>query len=78
MRIGPGDLAARGREGAGAVDWHSGMLRVPDRLKTEILGFFGHKSRIDGIGRQGDGGANTHDAMLLCGDVRWYKDERGE
>src|SRR5215470_10048431 len=34
MGIGPGDLAASGREGAGAVHRHRGMLRIPDRLET--------------------------------------------
>src|SRR5262245_8488247 len=37
MGIGPGDLAASGWEGAGAVYRHRGMLRVPDRLETKSL-----------------------------------------
>src|SRR5215471_14565194 len=76
MGIGPGNLATGGREGAGAVHRHRGMLRVPDRLETEFFSFFGHKGRVDGIGRKRDGGANTHGAMLLYGDVRRHKDER--
>src|SRR5262245_35408020 len=46
MGIGPGDLAASGWEGASAVDRHRGMLRVPDRLETKSLSFFGHKGRV--------------------------------
>ena len=76
MGISPGDLAAGGGEGAGAVDRHRGMLRVPDRLETEFLGFFGHKGRVDGIGRQGDGCANIHDDRLLCCEVDKWNGKR--
>ena len=51
MGIRPGNVAASGREGAGAVHGHRGMLGIPDRLETELLGFAGHKGRVDSIGR---------------------------
>ena len=46
-----GNRAAGGRKGAVAVDRHGGMFCVPDRLKTQFLGFFGDESGVQGVGR---------------------------
>ena len=51
MGVGPGNLSTGGREGTVAVDWHCGVLGVPDGLETQVFSLLGHESRVDGIGR---------------------------
>ena len=64
VAVSPGDFAAGGGEGAGAVDGQDGVFVVPDGLEAQFLGFLGDEGRVEGVGGQGDDQSDGHRGLL--------------